>query len=355
MRAARYYEPGDVRIEEVPEPTAGPGEVKLRVAYNGICGSDLHEYYDGARAVPMAPHPLTGISAPVILGHEASGFVVDAGSGVEDLEAGELVAIEPTKNCGVCPSCLRGAYNLCDRLALHGYSTGGGGLSDFTVVSRAMVHRVPRGFSAEQAALVEPLAVAYHALRRAEVHPGQTVAVHGGGPVGIGVLLSLRAAGIDDVIVVEPAAPRQRAASSLGALVVDPALGDPAAQIRSLTNGAGVPVAFETAGAPTSFLAAVAATAKQGTVVAVSSSRAPVVAPLGALIANEITVRTSYTYCGDFPVVIEAIARGAYPTADWVSTIELEDLISGFESLRHGERIKLLVRLGGSTTESLGH
>jgi (R,R)-butanediol dehydrogenase/meso-butanediol dehydrogenase/diacetyl reductase len=348
MRAAVYYAPGDVRIEDVPEPHVGPGEVKVRVAYNGICGSDLHEYYDGARAVPLTPHPLTGVVAPVILGHEAGGFVTDVGPGVDDLEAGEVVAIEPTRHCGVCAACVRAEYNLCLRLAFHGYSTGGGGLSDYTVVPRYMIHRLPKTFSLQQAAIVEPMAVALHAVRRTSVGADDTVAVHGGGPVGIGVLLSLRAAGVHNVIVVEPAPTRQGALVALGARVVDPGAGDVASQIRSLTDGAGVAVSFETAGAPTSFLSAVSGTGKQGTVVVVASSRTPVEAPLAALVANEITIRTSYAYCGDFPAVIDSMERGAYPLGGWVSTIELEDLLDGFATLRRGEHIKLLVEMSDS-------
>jgi (R,R)-butanediol dehydrogenase/meso-butanediol dehydrogenase/diacetyl reductase len=346
MKAAVYYHPGDVRIEEVPEPHVGPGEVKIRVAYNGICGSDLHEYYDRARAVPFVPHPLTGVVAPVILGHEAAGRVVDTGAGIDDLQPDELVVIEPTKSCGVCQWCVAGSYNLCDRLAFHGYSTGGGGLAEYTVVSRSMVHRVPAGFTAEQAAIVEPMAVGLHAVRRATLGPNTVAAIQGGGPVGIGVLLGLRAAGVGDVIVVEPAPARQAAVAALGGRVVDPAAGEPAEQIRSLTDGTGVPVSFETAGAPTTFLAAVDATAKGGTVVIVASSLAPVEAPLGRLVANEISLRSSYAYCNDFPAVIESMGRGDYPTEGWVSTIGLGDLLDGFAALRRGEHIKVLVGPG---------
>jgi (R,R)-butanediol dehydrogenase/meso-butanediol dehydrogenase/diacetyl reductase len=127
MRAAVFHGREDLRLEEVPEPTPGAGEVKLRVQFNGICGSDLHEYYDGPITTRATdPHPLTGVKNPVILGHELSGVVVDVGEGIEDLERGDLVAVEPVETCGRCLFCRAGQYNHCGLLAFHGYNRNGG-------------------------------------------------------------------------------------------------------------------------------------------------------------------------------------------------------------------------------------
>src|SRR4249920_431817 len=172
MRAAVFYGREDLRLEEVPEPTPGRDEVKLRVQYNGICGSDLHEYYDGPITTRRDPHPLTGVKNPVILGHELSGIVVGCGDGVEDLEIGDLVAVEPVETCGHCLFCRAGQYNHCGLLAFHGYNRGGGGLSQFTVVRRSMAHKLPRGITAAQGALIEPMAVAWSTVNRCRVQSG---------------------------------------------------------------------------------------------------------------------------------------------------------------------------------------
>ena len=343
MKAARYYGIGDVRIDDVPEPEPGEGEVQVEVSFNGLCGTDLHEFYDGPRAVPITPHPLTGVSAPVILGHEAAGVVSGVGGGVSGVAVGDLVVIEPTRFCGRCPQCLAGRHNLCDILAFHGYSTDGGGLAEYTVVSEAMVHPIPAGVTAQEAAAVEPLAVAHHAIRRWAVDPGASAAIFGAGPIGIGILLGLRAVGVDDIVVAEPAADRRAVAEGFGARTVDPTVHDAAEQVRAETGGRGVAVSFETAGAPTSFTSSVASTAKQGTVVVVASGRHQVVAPLGTLVSGELTVRASYASCDEFPEVIELMAKGAYSLDSWVSTIPLTDLLEGFDRLHRGECIKLVV------------
>ena len=179
MRAARYHGRCDVRIEDVAEPDPGPDEVKLRVAFNGICGSDLHEYYSGPSACPTTPHPMTGAQIPVILGHELSGVVTAIGARVTDVHEGDQVAVEPLVTCGHCASCRSGRYHLCSRLAIHGLSTGGGGLAEYTVVNRSMVHRLPPNVTLAHGALVEPMSVALHAVRRAGAPAGQTAVVHG--------------------------------------------------------------------------------------------------------------------------------------------------------------------------------
>lgn len=342
MRAARYHGTRDIRLDDVEEPEPGPGEVKLRVAYNGLCGTDLHEYFDGQRAIPSQPHPLTGVQAPVILGHEITGHVVGVGAGVTGLGDGQLVVVEPIVRCGACPQCSSGAYNLCDRQAFHGLSTTGGGLAEHTVVTREMIHAVPDGMTTMAAALVEPLAVALHAVRRSGVQSGQTAVVLGAGPIGIGIFLTLRAAGVE-TMVIEPEPSRRTAIEALGAATVDPAVGDPGDQIAARTGGRGADVTFDAAVASTSFATAATTTAKGGVLVMLGTPRNPAAPVFGPLLSREITVRTTYAYRGEFPAVIEAVAAGTYPFDGWVETRPMSGLVAALDELHGGRGVKFLI------------
>lgn len=210
MKALLFYGQKDVRVQEVPEPRVRPGSVKVKVEWCGICGTDLHEYLGGPIFVPAPgnPHPLTGETLPVILGHEFAGQVVEVGEGVTRVQVGDRVAVEPILCCGECPECRRGLYNLCRKVGFHGLSGGGGGFSEFTVVPESMAHRLPDGMSTEEGALVEPVAVGFHAVRKARFAPGQTAIVFGAGPIGLVTVQCLRAAGASQVAVVELAAAR---------------------------------------------------------------------------------------------------------------------------------------------------
>jgi (R,R)-butanediol dehydrogenase / meso-butanediol dehydrogenase / diacetyl reductase len=346
MRAAVYHGPGDVRLEDVPERAPRAGEVKVRVAYNGLCGTDVHEVFDGARAIPVtAPHPLTGAVAPVILGHEVAGVVVEMGAGVTNVVEGDLVAIEPTVSCGVCRWCASGDRNLCEVLAFHGLSTGDGGLAEYTTVRAHMLHRVPAGTDPRAAALVEPLAVCHRAVTRSCARDEDTVVVHGGGPIGIGILLMLRGAG-RQCILVEPSAVRRSVAASFGATTIDPTDdgAEVATAVRDLTAGRGAHISFDAAGGSNTFQAAVSTTTAHGTVVVVASPRHPESTPvLSDLVAREIDVRTSYGYCGDFPSVIDEIDNGTFPLEGWVTTRPLVDVGAALDALRAGELIKVLI------------
>src|SRR5215469_3829874 len=147
MRAIRFHGREDVRLDDIPQPSPKAGEIKLRVLYNGICGSDLHEYYHGPMMTLTRPHPLSGVQNPVVLGHEFSGEVVELGQGVSDLKVGDLIAVEPVQTCGSCHWCRAGQYNHCPTPAIHGYSRDGGGLAEYTVVLRSMAHKLPVGVS----------------------------------------------------------------------------------------------------------------------------------------------------------------------------------------------------------------
>jgi (R,R)-butanediol dehydrogenase/meso-butanediol dehydrogenase/diacetyl reductase len=346
MNAAVYYGREDLRLEQVPEPSPGVGEVKLRVHYNGICGSDLHEYYDGPITTRTTPHPLTGVSNPVILGHELCGEVVAFGAGVAGIALGDLVAVEPFETCGHCIYCGSGQYNHCGLLALHGYNRAGGGLAQYTVVKRAMVHRLPPGVSALQGALIEPLAIAWHTANRCQVQAGQTVAIHGAGPIGVGVFLTLRRRGVE-VIIIDPSPLRRAVLAALGArALLDPAAGDVVQAIRELTGGHGAHASVDAAGVPASFQAMLHGTRVDGTAVVVAIHHQPVAIAPFDLLMPEVRLTGVAMSVNAFPSVIDEVARGSYPLEGWVETIPFAHLIDrGLERLRRQQGMKILVQL----------
>lgn len=204
MKAARFYGPGDIRIDNVTEPATRPGTVKVEVEWCGICGTDLHEYLEGPIFAPAegAPHPLTGETVPITLGHEFAGVVRELGDGVNDLRVGDRVVVEPYLVCGRCDPCQRGMYNVCQSLGFVDLSGGGGGFSQFVVAERRWIH--PLGeLGTDVGALIEPLAVAYHAVRLSGARPGGTAIVFGAGPIGLVTTAVLRAVGTESIIVVE--------------------------------------------------------------------------------------------------------------------------------------------------------
>ncbi len=346
MRAAVYHGREDIRIEDVAEPSPGSGQVKLRVVSNGICGTDLHEFYNGPMFIGSdTPHPLTGRTLPQIIGHEFAGTVVELGEGVTDLALGDLVTVEPIEWCGVCPQCISGSYNLCPVLAFHGVQRDGGGLSEFTIVNRRMAHRVPEGVSAELAVLCEPMCVAFHGVLRSGLQPGQTGVVYGAGPIGIGAFLGLRAEGVTDLIVVEPSPVRRAAVERLGApIVLDPTSDDVAGAILSHTKGRGADGSIDCAGATGSFQAAVASTGVHGRIVTVAVFAEPVPFSPNDILFRETQITASMCYCNDYPKVLAHMANGAYPLDGWVQHIALDDLVEhGIKVLRDQRAMKILV------------
>jgi (R,R)-butanediol dehydrogenase/meso-butanediol dehydrogenase/diacetyl reductase len=349
MRAAVFHGRQDLRLEDVPEPRVGPGEVKLRVLYNGICGSDLHEYYDGPITTRVTPHPLTGVKNPVIMGHELCGEVVDVGDGIKDLNLGDRVSVEPVETCGRCLFCTSGQYNHCGLLAFHGYNRDGGGLAQFTTVRRAMAHKLPRGLTAMQGALVEPMAVAWRTADRCRVQAGQTVVVHGGGPIGIGVYFTLRRRGIR-VVMTDPMPGRRAVLAKLGVeVILDPTAEDVVSAIKDLTGGRGADASVDAAGVPVAFQATLAGTAVDGNVVVVAIHTRPITIDPMQILMSEARITGVALSCNAFPSVIEQMASGAYPTEWWVQTVAFDKLLSdGFERLHRQEGTKILVDVGNA-------
>ena len=345
MRAAVFYGNQDLRLEDVPEPSAGAGEVKLKVLFNGICGSDLHEYYDGPITTrTSSPHPLTGVKNPVIMGHELCGEVTEVGDGIEDLRVGDRVAVEPVETCGHCLDCTSGRYNHCSLLAFHGYNRNGGGLAQYTVVRRSMAHKLPSGMTATQGALIEPMAIAWRTADRCQIESGQTAVVHGGGPIGIGVYFTLKRRGVR-VIMSDPSPARRAVLKSLGVeTILDPRERDVVSAIKDLTGGRGADSSVDAAGVPASFQASLKGTVVDGTVVVVAIHTRPLEIGAMDILMSETRLTGVALSCNAFPSVIREMAAGAYPEKGWVETIPFGGLIrDGFERLHRQEGTKILV------------
>jgi L-iditol 2-dehydrogenase len=243
MRAARLHGIGDIHIDRVPRPAPGPGEVLLKMAAVGVCGSDVHYYLDGGIGDAV-------VTAPIIMGHEPSAYVAGLGAGVEDLEIGQLVAIEPAIPCGHCEMCLTGHPNLCPNVRFCGTPPIDGVFSEYAVMPAENCVPLPDGFSPVEGALLEPLGVAIHTVDLSHIRVAQTVVVLGAGPIGLLIAAVARAAGAGQILMTEPIPERRAFALDFVAdAVFDPNEQDVVAEVLRATHGRGVDIAFEAAGA----------------------------------------------------------------------------------------------------------
>lgn len=347
MKALRWHSRKDVRLDTVPPPHAGPGEVVIQVAACGICGSDLHEYLHGPLYIPKTPHPLTGVVPPVTLGHEFCGRIVEVGAGVEAAQKGDRVTVNPCLLCGQCAWCRRGQINYCAKLGSVGLSRDGA-LAPLVSVPAYGCHRLPAEIDDTQGASVEPLAVAVHAYRRARLTGGERVAVIGAGPIGLLMLQVLKAKGAAWLVVVEPREERRGLARTLGAdAVIDPEAEDPARAVTELTQGERVAVAFECVGSAPAFSTALRAAGKGGRVVLVGLVPETVPTNLLGLLTHEKEVVGSSAYVDEFPEAIRLLAGGRVRIDPLVTArVPLEDALSrGLEALLRREegQVKILV------------
>jgi len=246
MRAARLHGIRDLRLEDLPRPTPGPGEVLLEVASVGVCGSDVHYYLEGR----IGNQVVTG---PIIMGHEFSAWVAELGPGIEGLDVGQLVAVDPAISCGECEPCQHGHPNLCPNVRFCGTPPINGVFAEYTIMPAENCFPLPQGFGPEEGAMLEPLGVAIHSVDLAHLRSGYTVAVLGAGPIGLLIAAMAKASGASAIYMTEPLTYRRQFALDY---IADAALDpyekgtDVVAEIMRLTGGRGVDVAFEAAGAP---------------------------------------------------------------------------------------------------------
>ena len=350
MKAALWYQQKDVRVEDIKEPQVTDDTVKIKVKWCGICGSDLHEYLAGPIFIPVgAPHPITGDIAPVVMGHEFSGEVVEVGKNVTNVKPGDRVAVEPIYACGKCAACREGKYNLCTSLGFHGLAGGGGGFAEYTTMASRFVHKIPDTLSYEKAALVEPMAVALHSLRVGDFQIGQSAIVAGAGPIGLATVEFLKAAGAKQVIMIQRKSIRQQYALRSGAdVVLDPNEVDVVAEVKKLTGGVGADIAFETTGSQQCYQLALDSLRFAGTLVVTSIWEGDIQQNPNSVVLSEKKIVGSICYCNDFPAVIAMMADGRIKADGYITKqIYVDDIVrEGFGTLTGPEKkvqVKILV------------
>ncbi|GCB22884.1 (R,R)-butanediol dehydrogenase [Aspergillus awamori] len=337
MKAARFHGRGDIRVEEIEEPTCGKGQVKMRPSFVGICGSDIHEYSGGPVLVPEEPHGITGTSLPVTLGHEFSGIVEEVGEGVTHVSPGQRAVVRPTIFDRECTSCKQGYEYCCEKIGFIGLSGYGGGLAKYIVAPADHFYTIPDNVSLEAAALVEPLAVAWHAVNISPFKPNDNVLVLGGGPVGIGIIQVLELQGAKNIMVAELTENRKRFASNYGAThILDPREVDVAAKVRELTDGVGADVVFDTAGVEVALNGAIAACRTHGTIVNIAVWEKRPAIRVNELMYSEVNYTGSALYDESaFREVIRALSYGQLkPERMVTSKIRLDEVVEkGFQAL----------------------
>jgi (R,R)-butanediol dehydrogenase/meso-butanediol dehydrogenase/diacetyl reductase len=356
MRALRFHQARQLCIEEVAEPgPPGPGEVLLRPVMCGICGTDLHEYTDGPIVTPARPHPLTGATLPQIMGHEFSAVVAATGPGVTHVREGNLCTVMPLISCGHCHECARGQAHLCRTMACTGLSSAWGGLADLAIVSAQQVIPAPEPITPQQAALIEPTAVAAYGVDRGRLQPGQTVLITGAGPIGSLAAIYALAAGARRAVVSEPNPVRRKRAAGLGAGLGEIITADPAAEpvaeiIRDLTGGIGADIAVECAGHESALNLCIDAVRPAGTVVQTALHIRPAAIRAETLALKDLTLAGTWCYpVQDFPRIAGLVASGRLPVERVISSVvPLRSAITGgFEALiaRGTGEVKVLIEV----------
>ncbi|MGA2426901.1 MAG: galactitol-1-phosphate 5-dehydrogenase [Candidatus Acidiferrum sp.] len=333
-----------LEIADLPKPAPLPDEVLIQVAACGICGSDVHGY-DGSsgRRIP-----------PIVMGHEAAGRIAAVGKNVNGLAEGDRVTFDSTIYCGACPHCLRGNINLCDNRQVLGVSCGdyrrAGAFAEFVVVPARIVYRLPDQLSFTEAAMLEAVSVALHAVAVTQMRPDDTALVIGAGMIGLLILQSLRATGCSQVFVADLDDSRLKMAKELGATEILNSKTDLVAQLMKITNGAGVDVALEAVGRTETVAAAIDCVRKGGTVTLVGNISPQVTLPLQKVVSRQIRLQGSCASSGEYPKAIELLASGAIKVKPLITAVApLDDGPAWFERLHAGEPNLLKVVLTPGT------
>ena len=338
MRRAAYVGDRQIRADEVDAVAPAPGEVQIQVAYNGLCGTDLHIVHGSMdRRVTM----------PLIFGHEMSGTIAAVGEGVDGWAVGDAVTVMPLDWDGTCPACLAGNSHICQNLNFVGIDSPGA-LQQFWNVPAELLVRLPAGLALDHAALAEPVAVAVHDVRRSELVAGDRVVVIGGGPIGVLIATVARHQGAE-VVVIELEPGRRAQISALGFVTLDPREVDQVQWVEEWTGGAGADVVFEVSGAAAAVLGATALAKVRGTLVVVAIHPTPREIDLQRLFWRELRILGARVYeRADFETAVGLLQEGVIPAELLISrVVPIDEIARAIEDLENGRALKILVDVAG--------
>ncbi len=309
MRASVMDRPLTVSIQDRPTPTPGPGDVLIQVQAVGVCGSDVHWFSEGRIGS-------TVVTAPLVLGHEASGRVVALGTGADPGLMGRRVSIEPGVPCRRCQQCHRGRYNLCPNMRFMATPPIDGAFAEYVVMPADFVYPVPDSVSDDAAALLEPLSVGIWCNQKGAVTPGSRVLITGAGPIGLVALQVALVFGAGEVLVSDVSPDRLAIAERFGGTPID-------ARSADLT-GADVDTVLECSGAPAAMATGFRAAGRAARVVLVGMGPADVSVPLEVIQQRELIVTGTFRYANTWPLALDLVTRGA---------VDLDALVTGHFAL----------------------
>lgn len=330
MKALLLTAPSKLEFVDFADPKPADDEVVVRVRACGICGSDIHGW-DGSTGRRQTP---------LIMGHEASGEIVATGPKVSKWKSGDRVTFDSTIYCGKCHFCRDGHVNLCDNRRVVGVSPTEykqhGAFAERLAIPERILYRLPDTLPYDQAAMVEPVSIAVHAIKRTTIAPGSTAVVIGSGMIGLLVIQALRWAGAKNVIAVDLADNRLALASQLGAThTINSGKGDVAAEVAKITGGLGADTAFEVVGFTATLNLAIAVLKRGGACVMVGNlSPKTQDFPLQAVVTKELTITGSCASAGEYPLCLDLIAQGHINVKPMIeAVVPLQDGAGWFEKL----------------------
>ena len=305
MKTAFMLGIGKMGFEERDIPQPKDNEVLVQLEYVGICGSDLHYYETGAIGDYV-------VKPPFVLGHEPGGTVVEVGKNVKHLKAGDRVALEPGRTCGHCEFCKEGKYNLCPDVVFFATPPVDGVFQEYVAHEADLCFKLPDNVSTLEGALIEPLAVGFHAAIQGDAHLGQKAVVMGAGCIGLVSMMALKARGVSEVYVVDIMEKRLEKALELGAAgVINGAKEDVVQKVNEITNGRGMDLVIETAGTEITTRQAIQIARKGSNIVLVGYSKTgEMTLPMSLVLDKELTFKTVFRYRHIYPMAIEAVAAG---------------------------------------------
>ncbi len=333
MKALLLSEYNQLDIADLPAPVPGADEILVRVAACGICGSDVHGY-DGTsgRRIP-----------PIVMGHEAAGVVAAAGPGVSKFKPGDRVTFDSTVYCGQCEFCLQGEINLCNNRQVVGVSCGdyrrAGAFAEYVVVPQRITYHLPEGLEFHEAAMLEAVSVALHAVRVSEMKGGETALVIGAGMIGLLTLQAAKAAGASQVLIADIDHTRLERAEKLGADATLLLSGNDLVQeILRRTGGRGVDLVLEAVGRDETISASIASVRKGGTVTLIGNISPQVKIPLQVVVSRQIRLQGSCASSGEYPEAMELLANGKIKVKSLITAVApLSDGPQWFARLHAGE------------------